>query len=147
MKRFLFTLTIALSLISLSSFTTRDGVAPAALKSFSKSFKSATEVNWSVSENYYKANFAMNGQYVSAYYNADGKMIALTRNITSTQLPLALQADLKKNSEGYWISDLFELANDEGTSYYVTLENGDTRLVLKSGSSSEWTTYNKQRKS
>jgi len=147
MKRILLTLTIALSLITFSSFKSNDDVAPAALKSFNKSFKKATEVNWSVSENYFRANFALDGQYVSAYYNVDGKMIAMTRNISSVQLPLALQAELKKNSEKYWISDLFEMANEEGTSYYVTLEDGDTKLVMKSTSTSEWITFSKLRKS
>lgn len=147
MKRLVFTLTIALSLICLSSFKNKDDVSPAAIKSFKTSFKSATDVNWSVSENLYRAHFSLNGLYVAAYYSIDGDMIALTRNITSLQLPIALQADLKKTSEGFWISDLFELANDEGTSYYITLENADTKLVLQSTSNSEWKTYKKLRKS
>ncbi len=147
MKRLLATLTIVLSLLGLSSFKNKDVVAPAALQSFSTSFKSATEVSWSVNQQYYKANFSLNGQYVSAFYNADGKMIALTRNISSLQLPLSLQASLKKTSEGFWISDLFEIANDEGTSYYITLENSDTRIIMTSTLNSEWRNYKKQRKS
>ena len=73
-------------------------------------------------------------------------MLALTRNISSLQLPITLQASLKKNYENFWISDLFEVANEQGTTYYVTLEDGDTKLVLKSGHS-EWSTFQKQRKS
>lgn len=97
MKRFLVTLTITLSLISLSSFASEEEVVSAkAMESFRSSFKSATEVTWSVSKSYYKAKFSLNGQYVSAYYDEQGKMIALTRNISSLQLPIALQAELKK---------------------------------------------------
>jgi hypothetical protein len=148
MKRLLFTLAIAASFIGFSSFTNQDdSVSPAALKSFNSSFKSATEVNWTVNENFYKANFSMNGQNVTAYYNTTGQMIALTRNISSLQLPIALQANLKNNYDGYWISDLVEMANDEGTSYFITLENADTKLILKSTSNSEWNNYKKQKKS
>jgi hypothetical protein len=146
MKRLLVTLTIALSLISLSSFANGEDVSPMAIKSFNSSFKNATEVNWTVSNSYYKVYFALNGQYVSAFYDAEGKMIALTRNISSLQLPIALQADLKKNYDSYWISDVLEVANEEGTSYYITLETADTQLVLKSNSDS-WNTFKKQRKS
>jgi hypothetical protein len=146
MKRLVLTLTLALSLVSLSSFA-GDVVSPKALAAFQSSFKAATEVNWSVNENYYKANFALNGQYVSAYYDMEGKMIAITRNISSLQLPIALQADLKKNYDNFWITDLLETATDDGTSYYVTLENADTKIVLKSNSNSEWNNYKKQRKS
>jgi len=146
MKRLLVTLTIALSLISLSSFANGEDVSPRAIKSFSRSFKAATEVRWTVTDNYFKADFALNGQYVSAFYDAEGKMIALTRNISSLQLPIALQADLKDHYDGYWISDVLEVANDEGTSYYITLETADEKVTLKSGGDI-WNTFQKQHKS
>jgi len=146
MKRLLVTLTIALSLVSLSSFANGEDVSPRAVKSFNKSFKNATEVKWTVTDSYFKADFALNGQYVSAFYNEDGSMIALTRNLSSLQLPIALQADLKSNYNCYWISNVLEVANEEGTSYYITLETGDEQLTLKSSGDS-WSTFKKQRKS
>ena len=145
MKRLLVTLTIALSFISLSSFA-NDEVSPRAIKSFNSSFKNATEVKWTITDDYFKADFALNGQYVSAFYDTDGKMIALTRNISSLQLPIALQADLKKDYGAYWISDVVEVANEVGTSYYITLETADTQLILKSEGDS-WSNFKKQRKS
>jgi hypothetical protein len=145
MKRLLVTLTIALSFISLSSFA-NDEVSPSAVKSFNTSFKNATEVKWTVTDNYFKADFALNGQYVSAFYDTEGQMIAITRNISSLQLPIALQAELKSNYDAYWISDVFEVANETGTSYYITLESADTQLVLKSEGDS-WSNFKKQRKS
>jgi len=145
MKRLLVTLTIALSFISLSSFA-NDEVSPRAIKSFNSSFKNATEVKWTITDDYYKADFALNGQYVSAYYDTEGKMMALTRNISSLQLPIALQAELKKGYDAYWISDVMEVANETGTSYYITLETADTQLVLKSEGDA-WSNFKKQRKS
>lgn len=148
MKRLLFTLAAAFLLIGMSSFRSNDdGVAPAALQSFQSSFKSATEVSWSVSNDHYKANFALNGQYVTAYYAFDGKLMGLTRNISSTQLPISLQASLKKDHDGYWISNLFEMANEEGTSYFITLENADSQVILKGSANEDWYTFRKQRKS
>lgn len=148
MKRLLLTLTIALSFISLSSFANGEDhdVSPRAVQSFNSSFKNVSEVYWTITNNYYKVNFAMNGQYVSAFYDADGKMIALTRNISSLQLPIALQAQLKKNYDCYWISDVLETATEDGTSYYITLETADTQLILKSTGDS-WSTFKKERKS
>ena len=124
-----------------------DDVTPAVKESFNNSFKNATEVAWTVNDNFYKASFVFNSQYITAFYSADGKMIAVSRNISSTQLPIALQANLKMACRNYWISDLIELANEEGTVYYVTLENADTKLILKSTPNSDWTTFGKQRKS
>ena len=148
MKRLLVTLTIALSFISFSSFANDKGdeVSPRAIKSFNSSFKSATEVKWTITDNFFKADFVMNGQYVSAYYDNDGSMKALTRNISSLQLPITLQAQLKKNYDCYWISNVLELANEDGTAYYITLETADEQLTLKSNGDS-WDTFKKQRKS
>jgi len=147
MKRFLLTLTIAL--IGLSSFASNEEtiVSEKALQSFKSSFKDASEISWSVSESYFKASFTLNGQYVAAYYSTEGEMIALTRNISSLQLPIALQASLKKGYDEFWISDLFELANEEGTSYYITLENAENKVVLKASANSDWSVFKKQRKS
>ena len=146
MKRLLLTLTVIFSLFTLSSFADTITVTTPILNSFNSSFKHATEVNWTVTRGIYKANFVMNGQYVSAFYDVDGKMVAVTRNITSFQLPLSLQTEIKNSYDQYWISDLFEIADEQGTSYYVTLESADSKLILKS-EGSNWTVYQKQRKS
>ncbi len=146
MKRIVITLTVLFSLVSFSSFANEVKVNSKVLESFNSYFKNATEVDWTVSQNFYKADFSLNGQYVAAYYDEAGQLVAITRNISSTQLPISLQANLKKGHEQFWISDLFEVANEQGTTYYVTLENADTKLVLKS-SGSDWTGFQKQRKS
>lgn len=147
MKRLFVTLTLALGLFSLSSFASDDyKVSDAAVKSFNSSFKSASEVSWTVTGDIYKASFLLNGQYVAAYFDTYGKMKALTRNISSTQLPLTLQASLKKNHDCYWITDLFEVSNDEGTTYYITLEDGDSKITMKSTQNSDWSNYKKVRK-
>ncbi|MFL5788846.1 MAG: hypothetical protein ACJ748_12380 [Flavisolibacter sp.] len=147
MKRLVVTLTIVFSLITMSSFADTVTVSTPVLNSFKSSFKNANDVSWSITGSMYKANFEMNGQYVSAFYDYSGKLIAMTRNISSFHLPLTLQTEIKSGYEAYWISDLFEVADEQGTSYYVTLENADTKIVLKSVSNSSWTIYQKQRKS
>jgi hypothetical protein len=53
---------------------------------------------------------------------------------------------LKRDYSGYWISDLFEIASDDQTSYYVTLENMDKTIVLKSAGTSLWNVYTKIKK-
>lgn len=48
---------------------------------------------------------------------------------------------------GYWVSDLFEVAKNGTTSYYITLENADTKLVLQSTGGSNWSEFKKEKKS
>ena len=146
MKRIFFILTITFSLASLSSFASDIKVSPAALESFKYTFKNASEVNWTAGENFYKADFMQDGQYLTAFFDGDGTFLAVTKNITSTQLPVKLQTSLKKQQEGFWITNLIEVAKEYGTSYYVTLENADTRIILKASGNS-WEVYQKVTKS
>ena len=138
--------------IAIASFFTKANAAPGpkdvppmVLQSFKSAFNEAKAISWSSATNLYKAEFVVNEQYLTAFYNTANELVALTRNLASTQLPVALQTTLKKDYSNYWISDLFEVASEEGTSYYVTLETADTKVVLKSNLST-WTTYQKSKK-
>lgn len=144
MKKIIATLAIALS--SLGVFAADVNVSQKVLDAFKSDFSSATEVQWATGADYYKATFNYNGKYVFAFYNLDGEMLGLTRYLSPVDLPLALQNSLKKNYEGYWVSDLFEAAKAESTNYYITLENADTKIVLNS-SGNTWSVFSKTKKS
>jgi len=136
----------------LSSFfvtTTRAAdVSPKALKSFETTFATAKEASWTVTETFYKVQFMLNDQTLTAFYNYEGKLLGVTRNISSLNLPIILQTELKKTYSNYWITDLFEVSNDNGTEYYMTIENTDGRIVLKSApANTSWSVYQKLRKS
>jgi hypothetical protein len=146
MKRLLLILTISFSLFTSSSFANESEVSKEVLKSFTASFKNASEVNWTTVGHYYKVSFSMEGQYISAFYNREGDMVAMAKNISSQQLPLAYQVSLKNNYDQYWITDLFELTGEDGISYYITLESATSKVILKSGSDGTWMTFTKSSK-
>src|SRR5574338_638099 len=146
MKKIFLSLAMFVTLGTMSAFADSSDVSPKVLTAFNNDFNSAKEVEWSVGSNFYRAAFTFNGNHVFAFYDTDGKLLGLTRYISSLNLPMNLQRDLKKNYSDYWISDLFEVANNNGTSYYITLENADTKIVLKANANSDWNTYNKVRK-
>ena len=141
------TLTLAIALSTLCSFAGEVNVSGKVLDAFNNSFATAKDVTWTASRNYYKAAFVFNNQHVFAFYSTEGELMGLTRYISSLDLPISLQASLKKDYNNYWISDLFEVSNSEGTSYYITLENADAKLVLKSISGDDWKSYDKKTKS
>jgi hypothetical protein len=144
MKKIIIMLAIAIS--SISAFASDTKVNSSVLAAFSKEFAGVKNVQWSNTNDYYKADFVFNGQNVNAYYKVTGEFIALTRNISSVELPISLQTNLKNNYSAYWISDLFEVSSDEGTSYYITLENADAKLVLKSDGAGKWSSFQKMSK-
>ncbi|MFN2458700.1 MAG: hypothetical protein ABR502_10890 [Chitinophagaceae bacterium] len=146
MKTLFIALTILASVFT-KTFAADEKIAPRVLKSFQETFVNAKEVDWSSTATYYKAQFSLNDQIISAFYDMEGVLIGLTRNITTVQLPVSLQATLKKNYQQYWISELFEVSNDEGTQYYVTMETADVKVILKASPNSNWGIYQKQCKS
>ena len=144
MKKFLLMLAILVSTVS--AFASDKIVDPKVLESFNSDFSAAKEVNWSRGENFFKAEFVFNGQHVNAFYNTDGDLLGLTRNISSTDLPLNLQNALKKSYADFWISDLFEVTKSDSTGYYITLENADSVIILKATPEDDWSVYKKVKK-
>ena len=140
-----FALLIAIAFISLSSFATEVNVDATVLKSFNTEFVGASAVNWKVGKDFFKAEFLLNGQHVAAYFNANGNLMATTRNISSLDLPTGLQSSLRKSHGDYWITDLVEISNEEGVQYYVSVENADSKLMLSS-SGKGWHQFKKTAK-
>lgn len=116
------------------------------INSFKKEFVGAQDVQWEQTKDMAKATFKMNEQVLFAYYSTEGTLLAVTRNIASGQLPMNLLVDIKKNYSGLWITDLFEIVMGNETSYYMTLENSDQTLILKSNSSLGWEVFKKEKK-
>ncbi len=145
MKKMILTLAIAVS--SLAAFAGEVNVSKKVLDAFKTEFKTVNEVEWTTGSDYYKASFIYNEKHVFAYYNLDGDLLGLTRYISPIDLPLNLQIGLKKYGNGYWVSDLFEVAKNQTTSYYITLENADTKMVLMSTGGSSWEEFKTVKKS
>jgi len=145
MKKIIITLAMVLSLSASFAFTGERAVNNRALSAFRTEFAGATNVDWTVGNDYYKVTFNMGEQKLFAFYSGSGEFMAVTRYISSFNLPINLHKSLKKTYSNYWISDLFEIANGDGTSYYVTLETADTKIVLKS-TDGHWSVYQKVQK-
>jgi hypothetical protein len=142
----LFILLFSLTMLSANSTPdTNTTVNPEVLESFQKSFQKADHATWSEGEGFFRADFQLNCQYVSAFFSKTGHLLGITRNLAVTQLPVILQANLKSLQNENWISEAFELSNEEGTSYFITVENANERITYRSDKN-EWTTYQKKAK-
>jgi len=123
-----------------------EGVSDKVINSFKKDFAEARDIQWEKSKEYIKATFSLNEQVTFAYYAEDGNLLAVSRNLASGQLPINLLTDVKKNYSNYWITQLFEIASKSENSYYITLENENQTIVLKSTGSDGWELFKKDKK-
>lgn len=129
-----------------SSFTTPTDKTDVIKASFRKDFKKAELMGIEAGDSYNKLTFKMNDMVLYAFYTDNGELLAVTRNIRSSQLPIQLLLDLKRDYANYWITDLFEFNGDGSNSYYVTLENADTSITLRASSSDNWQLYSRKNK-
>lgn len=138
----------AVLMMGISVFAAKDDekdINQSIVRSFHQEFTNAKNIKWEQKTNFVKVQFSLNDQVLFAYYDNDGNLTAIVRNIVSDQLPISLLTNLKQEYTGYWISELFELANDE-TTYYVTLEDADKQIVLRSMGVNSWEVYSKKKK-
>ncbi|GAA4341331.1 hypothetical protein [Flaviaesturariibacter amylovorans] len=140
------TILLALSLLAGTFFNnaraTENEIDPTVTAAFESRFANATEVAWSDAGGLYKVRFTLDGQTANAFYNTDGALVALTRQLAPSELPAALRASLRPSLEKRWITDVFEVKNETGITYYATLENADSKVVLQSVRGRKWMTYN-----
>ena len=147
MKKRIILGTMMILMTCMTVFANEQGdVNQKALTSFQKDFKNATNVSWQSTSKFLKVSFTLNDHVYTAYYDEEGERLAIARNLSSFELPMGLQSDLKESYAGFWISDLFEIHGREEAAYYVTLENADYRITLKSTGLSEWATYKRVEK-
>ena len=138
MKKTILTLAVVAITLGSTAFAGEINVDKRVRRAFEKEFAGAVDVKWSTCEDYIKVDFSLNDVVLIACYNAEGEKLAVIRNIQFSILPLVLQFDQKKHFPDYWVSQLFELVNEGGTHYYLTLENANQKIQLVSHGSSEW---------
>jgi hypothetical protein len=133
--------------ISSSFANTNNGGGNDAIQaSFKKDFNKAELMATETGKSFTKLTFKMNDMILFAFYDENGDLLAVVRNIRSSQLPISLMMNLKNDYSDYWISDLFELTGEGSTYYYITLENADTKITLKSNGTSNWEVYSRKAK-
>ena len=102
------------------------------IASFEKDYPGARNTVWQKGTDFAKVSFELNGNILFAYYSADGSLIATTRNLVTSQLPIRLFAELKKEYASYWVTDLFEVNADNTSEYYITLESSNETRIMRS---------------
>jgi hypothetical protein len=136
-----FILALVLTVVSSFSFANgNDDITKQVRASFKQDFKNAQLISSEVHSKFTKLTFKMNDIVLFAFYADNGQLLAVVRNILSSQLPTDLMVDLKKSYSSYWITELFELNGDGQNCYYVSLENADNKITLRSNGD-EWEVY------
>jgi len=146
-KRILILMASFILVLSASYAKANDLLVPQTVSSvFAHDFSHASDVNWVMFDGYYKARFMDHGKILFAFYTPDGELMGTASNILSDRLPVSLQIALKNNYSGYWITDLFHYNINNTPGFFVTLENGDQKIMLKAEENQNWSFYSTVKK-
>jgi hypothetical protein len=140
-------LVVFLTAVSSFSFAgTANDLTPRLKTSFRHDFRNANLIGSEIHEKFIKVTFLMDNSILSAYYSTNGKLLGVIHNMVSTELPFELQSDLRQSYSNYWITELFEIKGDSDSTYYVSLQNADETLNLRSTPDNGWEVYSRIRK-
>ena|ERR1700761_7644848 len=80
----------------------------------------------------------LSGASTGASFFAMTSRVHVRQNILSSELPAALQAGIKKDYKDYWITALSEEQRGKHSDYYMTVENADQVMELRSTDGTSW---------
>jgi hypothetical protein len=124
---------------------TRETMVPEPVASaFNSHFSYATEVQWEGWGNYYKATFRENDHTMYVFYSDNAELMGIAKNVLSDKLPALLQAGLKNKYPEFWITELAKYVIADKTGFFVTIENADEKIVLKTNDNQHWQVYSKE---
>jgi hypothetical protein len=81
-----------------------------------------------------------------AYYNKRGEQVAITRNLSLSQLPINLSTEMRSGYHSSWLTELFEVSAKGESEYYATIEDANYITVLKATAADGWVVFKKDKK-
>lgn len=138
MKQFIFSLVFAISGIFNTANANETLATPQAISAFEKQFSAAKDAIWEDFGSVYKVSFWHEGRFTAAYYDANGDMVSLNRNVSMTELPSALKKATTKKLQSAWMSELVYVVSKDEKAYYATFETADNKIIMKSVNNRKW---------
>lgn len=141
MKKIIFSL-----LVIASSFTAnvyaQDKTPGVVVNALQDNFNGIRQASWAKVSDLYKAEFIFGETLVSAFFSAEGNLVATGRDVEIAQLPIDLQMSYAKNYKGYTVTRAFEVDMNGEVVYYLLLDSSAKKLQLQS-TLSGWEKYQK----
>ena len=101
------------------------------LNAFETQFTGATDAMWTVTTDYTKAQFTLDGEKIEAFFSSTGDVIGTSRKAEFKRLPLSAIQKIRKNYAKYEVTETIEFEFNGDRKYYVSIENGSDRKILE----------------
>ncbi len=135
----------ATAFISLSSFANVDPITGKVLQSFRSEFSDAKNVQWKSLDDagLFQATFSFNNTELSAFYNADGELVATARYISKENLPIMAAKAIAERYPEAKVGNVIEHISNGVTTYHVTLNSEKVGMIVSANASGDLTVFKK----
>lgn len=130
MKKLFISALLAVLFVS-SAFANPTKVSHTILRSFSTEFNNASDVSWTATADFVKANFLFEDQRMEAFYTPTGEKIGVSRGISVDELPLKAKRTFAKKYEGYTVKQSVLFEGVEENAYFIDAENETEKVIVK----------------
>ncbi|MES2646812.1 MAG: hypothetical protein V4717_08065 [Bacteroidota bacterium] len=143
MKSIFLSAALAICLFATASGTREKSVANyRIIQSFNEEFGRVENLKWSSAmNNLVKADFELDNETMSAYFDENGEYVASTKIISLDQLPKKLQASIKEKVGDAKIDQVFEMTSIREKSFFVETTSNNEKKVWKGDSFGKLTRY------
>ena len=139
---------IILAAILVVSLAATSFAAPLSFKLnsvFKKAYPAAVNVSWKTNESFTTISFTVNKQHMQAFYNNDGQLLATSRPVELSNLPMAAIQRIHERYNGYTATEAIEFNHaEEGASYYISLQKEGKKVVLNVSSQGDLSVFKKE---
>lgn len=145
MKKLFFAALLAVAVAG-SAFAADTKISSAVLSSFKNEFKQASNVSWKTGAGYTKASFTLDNQQMEVFYNAEGNVIASSRNIGLDELPVRAKRNFSKHFTGYTVNQAIKIDGEDEKAYYISAENEKESVIVKIDDADAMSIFQKTKK-
>ena len=106
-------------------------VPSAILNTFNNAFPKASDVEWERMGEQYNVDFEIGffNDY-EAWFDASGKMIKYSEDISKSDIPQAVKESIKNQFDGYQIDDANKITENKVETFLIEIEKGNDEKKL-----------------
>lgn len=145
MKNLIITSLLAVMVFASASAAPKP-VSSAILTNFHIAYKRASDICWSVTNDYTKAMFTEDNAKIEVYYTFNGDVIGTSKNIALDDLPLCAKRSFAKQFAGFTVKEAIRLDGFGEVAYYISGENDKEAVILKVNEDNQVSLFTKTKK-
>ncbi|MCW3106328.1 MAG: hypothetical protein JWQ09_834 [Segetibacter sp.] len=146
MKNLILSALLAVTVATTAFATGESNISYFVLNSFRHDFKDVTNVAWTSKTDFAKATFIQNNRKMEVYYNPNGDLIAISKNIQLDELPVNAKRAFAKRYEGYTVKEAIQFDGTDEQGYYLSAENEQESVIIKIDQNEQLSLFRKSKK-